>query len=93
MAAKANIRTMRDDFSTSVQHDNAKLYLPIVLLRHAKLLVANDAGTRHIAAAFGVPSVIFFGPTSVAKTPDNLERVEVLEIRNQSHSSAPFPHT
>jgi heptosyltransferase-2 len=50
-----------------------------VLLRHARLLVANDAGARHIAAAFGVPSVIFFGPTSVAKTPDNLERVEVLE--------------
>lgn len=50
-----------------------------VLLRHARLLVANDAGARHIAAAFGVPSVIFFGPTSVAKTPDNLERVQVLE--------------
>lgn len=50
-----------------------------VLLRHARLLVANDAGPRHIAAAFGVPSVVFFGPTSVAKTPDNLERVEVLE--------------
>lgn len=50
-----------------------------VLLRQARLLVANDAGARHIAAAFGVPSVIFFGPTSVEKTPDNLERVEVLE--------------
>jgi len=50
-----------------------------VLLRHARLLVANDAGTRHVAAAFGTPSVVFFGPTSVAKTPDNLQRVEVLE--------------
>lgn len=50
-----------------------------VLLRHAGLLVANDAGTRHVAAAFGVPSVVFFGPTTVAKTPDNLERVAVLE--------------
>ncbi|MFO0689257.1 MAG: glycosyltransferase family 9 protein [Myxococcota bacterium] len=50
-----------------------------VLLRHARLLVANDAGTRHVAAAFGVPSVVFFGPTSVAKTPDNLEHVAVLE--------------
>lgn len=50
-----------------------------VLLRHARLLVANDAGTRHVAAAFGVPSVVFFGPTTVAKTPDNLERVAVLE--------------
>lgn len=53
-----------------------------VLLRHARLLVANDAGTRHVAAAFGVPSVVFFGPTSVAKTPDNLERVAVLETEH-----------
>ncbi len=50
-----------------------------VLLCAARLLVANDAGARHVAAAFGVPSVVFFGPTSVAKTPDNLERVEILE--------------
>lgn len=49
------------------------------LLSRARLLVANDAGARHVAAAFGVPSVVFFGPTSVAKTPDNLERVAVLE--------------
>jgi heptosyltransferase-2 len=50
-----------------------------VLVRGARLLVSNDAGARHVAAAFEVPSVVFFGPTSVAKTPDNLERVEVLE--------------
>lgn len=49
------------------------------LLRGARALVANDAGARHVAAAFGVPSVIFFGPTSVAKTADNLGRIEVLE--------------
>lgn len=56
------------------------------LLRRARLLVANDAGTRHVAAAFAVPSVVFFGPTSVAKTPDNLERVEVLE---RAHACRP----
>ena len=49
------------------------------LVRRAGLLVANDAGTRHLAAAFGVPGVIFFGPTSVAKTADNLEPIEILE--------------
>jgi heptosyltransferase-2 len=49
------------------------------LLHSARLLVANDAGTRHVAAAFGTPSVIFLGPTSLEKTADNLDRVEVVE--------------
>ncbi len=52
------------------------------LLRGARALVANDAGARHVAAAFAVPSVVFFGPTSVAKTADNLERIEVLETEH-----------
>jgi heptosyltransferase-2 len=49
------------------------------LVSLARLLVSNDAGTRHVAAAFSVPSVIFFGPTSVAKTGDNLDAIEILE--------------
>lgn len=49
------------------------------LLRGARVLVANDAGARHVAAAFGVPSVVFFGPTSVAKTADHLAQIQVLE--------------
>jgi len=49
------------------------------LLRRARLLVCNDAGARHVAIAFGTPAVVFFGPTSVAKTSENLERVEALE--------------
>jgi heptosyltransferase-2 len=52
------------------------------LMKEARALVANDAGARHVAAAFGVPSVIFFGPTSVAKTADNLERIQVLETEH-----------
>ena len=52
------------------------------LLRRTRLLVANDAGARHVAAAFDVPSVIFFGPTSVTKTAENLARTEVLETEH-----------
>lgn len=52
------------------------------LMRGARLLVANDAGARHVAAAFGIPSVVFFGPTSVSKTADNLSRIEVLETEH-----------
>ena len=49
------------------------------LLEKAQVLIANDAGCRHIAASFGVPSLVFFGSTSVEKTPLNLEAVRVFE--------------
>jgi heptosyltransferase-2 len=48
------------------------------LVRRARVLICNDAGTRHIAAAFGTPCVVVMGPTSLAKTNLNLERIKVL---------------
>jgi len=66
------------------------------LIRSARLLVANDAGTRHVAAAFGIPSVVFFGPTSVEKTADNLDAIEVLETEQDCRPcyrrSCPIDH-
>jgi heptosyltransferase-2 len=48
------------------------------LIRRACVLVCNDAGARHVAAAFGVPCVMLLGPTSIEKTSLNLENVRVL---------------
>jgi ADP-heptose:LPS heptosyltransferase len=48
------------------------------VVRRARVLVCNDAGTRHVAAAFGTPCVVVMGPTSLEKTNLNLERVKVL---------------
>jgi heptosyltransferase-2 len=48
------------------------------LVRRARVLVCNDAGARHVAAAFGVPCVMLLGPTSLEKTSLNLEKVRVL---------------
>jgi heptosyltransferase-2 len=48
------------------------------LLRRARVLVCNDAGARHVAVAVGTPAVVLFGPTSLAKTNLNLERVRAL---------------
>lgn len=33
------------------------------VLRRARLLITNDTGPRHVAAAFGTPAVCLFGPT------------------------------
>jgi len=35
------------------------------VLSHLALLISNDTGPRHMAAAFGVPTVTIFGPTHV----------------------------
>lgn len=48
------------------------------LVRRSRVLVCNDAGARHVAAAFGVACVMLLGPTSLEKTSLNLERVRVL---------------
>ena len=49
------------------------------VIRRCSLLVCNDAGARHVAVAFGVPSIVLFGPTSLEKTNLNLEQVTALE--------------
>ncbi|MBW2389638.1 MAG: glycosyltransferase family 9 protein [Deltaproteobacteria bacterium] len=49
------------------------------LIRRAALMICNDAGARHIAAAFGIPAIVFFGPTSLEKTSLNLDGIEVLQ--------------
>ena len=33
------------------------------LMRDASLFVGNDSGPAHVAAAFGVPQLVFFGPS------------------------------
>jgi heptosyltransferase-2 len=81
-------RAVREAMKSSVIDLTGELDLGALkaLLSRARLLVANDAGARHVATAFDVPSVVFFGPTSVAKTDENLENVEVLETE---HSCRP----
>ena len=65
-------------------------------MRRARVLVCNDAGARHVAVALGVPSVVLFGPTSLAKTNLNLERVRALAAdvacRPCYHRACPIDH-
>jgi len=45
--------------------DSAQL---AALLARAKLVIGNDSGPAHLAAAVGTPSVVFFGPTDPGRT-------------------------
>ena len=40
----------------------------IEVLRRARLVIANDSGPLHIAAALGIPTLGLFGPTSPKRT-------------------------
>jgi ADP-heptose:LPS heptosyltransferase len=62
------------------------------LLAGAALFVGNDSGPAHIAAAFGVPSVVVFGPSDPAiwgpwrtvskiiQSPEGMGRVKVADV-------------
>jgi ADP-heptose:LPS heptosyltransferase len=62
------------------------------LLAGAALFVGNDSGPAHMAAAFGVPSVVIFGPSDpaiwgpwrtaseVVHNPDGIGRVETAQV-------------
>jgi heptosyltransferase I len=45
-----------------------KVGLLPALLSRASLMITNDSGPMHVAAAVGIPVVALFGPTSAART-------------------------
>jgi heptosyltransferase-2 len=49
------------------------------LARRAKVVVANDSGPMHLAAAVGTPVVAFFGPTDPGRTGPTGAPAEVLD--------------
>lgn len=55
------------------------------VVARAKLVICNDAGARHIAAAFSVPALVLMGPTSVQYTNLNLRTTKLL--RHPVHCS------
>ncbi len=50
------------------------------VVRLADLMVTNDTGPRHIAAAFNVPVVTVFGPTDPAWTEINFDRERIVRV-------------
>jgi ADP-heptose:LPS heptosyltransferase len=52
------------------------------IVRRSRMMICNDTGPRHIAAAFGVPVVTLFGPTDPvwAETFFEKERIVRVEV-------------
>jgi len=48
------------------------------LVKRSRLVVATDTGPRHFAVAFGVPSVLIFGPTDPKRTESFCESVTIV---------------
>jgi ADP-heptose:LPS heptosyltransferase len=53
--------------------------LTIAIAQRLAVVVANDSGTGHLAAAAGCPMVSLFGPTRAAKFAPCASRLEVIE--------------
>ena len=51
------------------------------IVRRCDLMVTNDTGPRHIAAAFGVPVVTVFGPTFPEWTEINFDKERKVAIK------------
>src|SRR5262245_5000971 len=62
----------------SLGGDGMSLSLLKSVLARASLLICNDAGARHIAAAFELPTIVLMGPTAVGYTNLNLKRTKLL---------------
>ncbi len=58
--------------------DRMTLSLLKSVVARAQLLVCNDAGARHIAAAFEVRTLVLMGPTAVGYTNLNLKRTKLM---------------
>jgi heptosyltransferase-2 len=57
------VRMADCDRVQSLTREPTSIGLSKAVVRRCQLLITNDSGPRHIAAAFGVPSITLFGPT------------------------------
>ena len=56
------------------------LQLVKALVKRSSLMITNDTGPRHFAAAFGVPVVTIFGSTDPGWTTLNYERERIVQV-------------
>ena len=64
----------------NLAHVDNSITLVKGLLRRCSLLITNDTGARHIAAAFGVPVVSVFGSTDPVWAQIDYERERIVRV-------------
>ena len=52
----------------------------MAILNHCRLVVTNDSGPMHIAAAFDVPIVAVFGPTDHTTTSPRAVNCQIVRV-------------
>jgi heptosyltransferase-2 len=72
-------QTSRDHYGTAVTLTGSDLQVYAALLRSAALVVANDTGPGHMAAALGAPVLSVLGPTTAWRWAPWGPRVTVLQ--------------
>ena len=60
------------------------------LIAAAKVVISNDSGLMHVAAAFGVPQVAVFGSSSPLHTPPLNEKARVLWLKDDPGYQPPL---
>ena len=59
-------------------------------LAASKIIVSNDSGLMHVAAALGVPQVAIFGSSSPLHTPPLSDRAAVLWLKSDAAYQPPL---
>ena len=93
-AERALARAVADEAEcdvVSLEVEPAGLDLLKVLVDRAALLITNDTGPRHYAAALGTPVVTLFGATDPRWSDTGFERERVIETRASCHASCDGP--